>query len=90
MLHRKSRHTFYVQQRFSDNRALHETVWGKCGTAGQATDDYTTRLTLFACWIPKATNTHSEHVTLIAFPLQQWLYERLNVTLYVHCMSCFI
>ena len=23
-----------------------------------------------ACWIHKATNTHSEYVTLIAFPLQ--------------------
>jgi hypothetical protein len=22
-----------------------------------------------ACWIPKATNTHSEYVTLTAFPL---------------------
>ena len=27
------------------------------------------------CWIPKATNTHSEYVMLIAFPLQQWLHE---------------
>jgi len=26
-----------------------------------------------ACWIPKASNTHSELVILIAFPLQQWL-----------------
>ena len=25
-------------------------------------------------WIPKATNTHSEYVTIIAFPLQEWLY----------------
>jgi len=24
-----------------------------------------------AGWIPKPTNTHSEYVTLIAFPLQQ-------------------
>ena len=23
-----------------------------------------------ACWIPKATNTHSEYVILIAFPLR--------------------
>ena len=29
-----------------------------------------------ACWIPEATNTHSEYVILIAFPLQQWLQER--------------
>jgi len=29
-----------------------------------------------ACWIPKAADTHLEYVILIAFPLQQWLYER--------------
>ena len=28
-----------------------------------------------ACWIPKSTNTHSECVILIAFPLQQWLHK---------------
>jgi hypothetical protein len=30
-----------------------------------------------ACWIPKATNTLSEYVILIGFPLQQWLHERV-------------
>jgi hypothetical protein len=29
-----------------------------------------------ACWIPKATDTHSEYVILIALPQQQWLRER--------------
>jgi len=28
------------------------------------------------CWIPTATNTHSQYVILIAFLLQQWLHER--------------
>jgi len=28
----------------------------------------------FACWIPKATNTHSEYVIVTAFPLQQLLH----------------
>ena len=32
-----------------------------------------------ACWIPEVTNTHSQYVTLIAFPLQQWLYERASL-----------
>ena len=27
-------------------------------------------------WMPKATNTYSEYVTLHAFPQQQWLHER--------------
>jgi len=34
-------------------------------------------------WITKATNTHSEHVTLIALKLQQWLHERYT---YVACL----
>jgi hypothetical protein len=44
--------------------------------AGQATDDNIVRRMRFACWIPKATNTHSEYETFIAFPRQQWLRER--------------
>jgi hypothetical protein len=31
--------------------------------------------TCIACWIPKATITHSAYVILIAFLLQQWLHE---------------
>jgi hypothetical protein len=40
------------------------------------TDDNIKRPKRFACWIPKATNTRSECVILIAFPQQQWLHER--------------
>jgi hypothetical protein len=40
-----------------------------------------------AYWIPEATNTHSGCVTLIAFPLQQWLHERAAM-LYIVCMFC--
>jgi hypothetical protein len=31
------------------------------------------------CWILKATNTNSECIIFIAFPLQQWLQERASV-----------
>jgi len=31
-----------------------------------------------ACWIPKATNTLSQYVIFIAFPLEQWLHERVS------------
>jgi hypothetical protein len=41
------------------------------------------------CWIPKATNTHSEYVIRVAFPRQQWLRERASVlSLYLHYLSC--
>ena len=32
-----------------------------------------------ACWLTKATYTHSEYVMFIAFPLQQWLRERARM-----------
>jgi len=31
------------------------------------------------CWMPKATNEHSEYVMHIVFPLQQWLHESSSV-----------
>jgi hypothetical protein len=35
-----------------------------------------------ACGITNATNTHSEHVINIAFPLEQWLRERASMLRY--------
>ena len=57
--------------------------------AGQATDNNITRRMHTECCIPKATNTHSEYVTLTAFPLQQRWHKLTCVTLYVHCLSCY-
>jgi hypothetical protein len=37
-----------------------------------------------ACCIPKATNTHSEYVIIIAFPLQQRLHERASLLRYTY------
>ena len=42
-------------------------------TAGQATDDNIIRRMRIACWITKATDTHSEYVIKgKAIPLQAW------------------
>jgi hypothetical protein len=54
----------------------------KYGRARQATDDNIIRRMRFTCWIGKTTNTHSEYVILIAFPLQLWLRERASVLYY--------
>ena len=37
-----------------------------------------------ACWIPKATNIHSEYVIVIAFPLQKWLHEHALMLRYMY------
>jgi hypothetical protein len=45
--------------------------------------------TRIACWIIKATDTHSEYVILIAFPRQQWLYEGASVLGYSY-IACVV
>ena len=43
------------------------------------------------CWIPKATNTHSEYVILIAFSNTTMVAQaRHIVTLDAHCLYCCI
>jgi len=42
-----------------------------------------------ACWIPKATNTHSEHVISIAFPLQQLMKESALMLRYTY-IACLV
>ena len=52
----------------------------KCYISRQATDDNIIRRMRCPCCVAKATHTlthtHSQYITLIAFPLQQWLRER--------------
>ena len=42
-----------------------------------------------ACWIPKATNTHSGYLMLIVFPQQQWLHERTSMLRYTP-IACLV
>jgi len=41
-----------------------------------------TRRMRIACWIPRATNAHSEYVILIVFALQRWFHDRASM---LHC-----
>ena len=63
---------------FFENRTLHKR-WKN--TVEQDRPQATIRRMRIAYWIPKATNTHSEYVILIAFPLQQWLHARASMLL---------
>jgi len=64
---------FMFSNFFFENRAVYEIMW----------KNMTIWRMCIACWIPKATNTHSEYVIFIAFPMQQRLYERASV---LRCM----
>jgi hypothetical protein len=71
---------------FSENCDVYETMWNNMVEPDSS--QMTIRRKLIACSITKGTNTHSQYVILIVFPLQQWLHERASLLrLYVHCMS---
>jgi hypothetical protein len=50
------------------NRAVYEIMWKNIVEPDSR--QMTVWRMRIACWIPMATNTHSEYVILIAFPLQ--------------------
>ena len=65
-----------------ENRAVYEIMWKNIVEADRP------QLTVWgmriAVWMLKATNTHSEYVLLIVFPLQQWLHERALLLLFTY------
>ena len=58
---------------FFENRALYEIMWKNIVKSNRP--QMKIRCMRIACSIPTATDTHSEYVIFIAFPLQQWLHE---------------
>jgi hypothetical protein len=70
-----------------ENPAIYEIMWNNIVEPGRA--QMTMWRMLIACWIPEPTNTHSEYVILIAFPLQQWLHERASLLRYRY-IACLI
>ena len=71
---------------FFENRAIYEMMWKN---VERGRPEMTIRRMRIACWIPKATNTHTGCVILIAFPLQQWLHERASMLRYTY-IACFV
>jgi hypothetical protein len=62
---------------FFENRAVYEIMWKNIVERGWP--QMTIWRMRISCWIPKATNTHSEYVILISCPLQQRLHESTSV-----------
>jgi len=80
------KHTFYSQSFFL-NHVIYDITWKN--SVQPDTSQMTTWCMHIAYWIPTVTNTDAEYVTLIAFPLQQWLHEGSSV-LHVHFPVWFI
>jgi hypothetical protein len=69
------------------NRAVYEVMWKD--TADPGRPQITTWRMLIASWITKATNTHSEYVIFIAFPLQKLLHKHASMLRYTKIACLF-
>ena len=69
-----------------ENRAVYEIMW--INMIEPDRPQMAIRRMRIAYCLTKATNTHSEYVILIAFPIQHWLNERAPIfRLYVHWLT---
>jgi hypothetical protein len=86
---KKSKHTYSVQS-LSFWKSCHS--WGnveKYGRARQAADNNVIRCMHTACWITRATDTHSDYLILIACTWRQGLCNHTSVLHYTY-IACFI
>jgi len=67
---------------FFENHALCEIKWKNIVERDRP--QMTVWSMRISCWIPKATETQSEYIILIAFPLQQWLQEHASMLRYTY------
>jgi hypothetical protein len=88
---RENQNTHFVLNNiFRKSCRLWDNVEKYC-RPGQATDDSIIRRMRISCWIPKATNTHSEYVMLPPPPYarQQWLHDRTSLISYRY-IACLV
>ena len=71
---------------FSENRALCQIMWKN--TAERGRPQMAIWRMRIACWILKATRTHSKYVILIAIPLQRRLHERASMLSHTCLCNC--
>ena len=71
-----------------ENHAVYRIMWKN--TVEQGTTQMTKWHIHIACWIPKATNTHTGYVILIAFPLQWRLFECTSMLRYTYTAFLFL
>jgi hypothetical protein len=72
---------------FFENRTVYETMWKNIVEPGKP--QMTILYMRIVCWLPKVTNTHSEYVIIIAFPLQRSLRECASMLCYTHISALF-
>jgi hypothetical protein len=78
---------FMFNNFFSEDRTVYEIMWKNVVQPDRP--QMTIWRMRISCWTPKATNTHSQYVILIAFPRQKWLCERASMLRYTY-IACLV
>ena len=84
---RENQNTFCVQKLFFEKRGVYEIMWKNNVDPGRP--QMTAWRMRIARLIPKATNTHSEYVILIAFQQQQCLQKSASLLHYTYA-DCLV
>jgi hypothetical protein len=79
--------THFIFNKCFSKIVLFEIMWKNIVELGRP--QMTIKCIRVACWIPKATNTHSQYVILMAFLLQQWLHTLTSVLHYMY-IACLV
>jgi hypothetical protein len=75
---RENQNTHFVFSNcFPENRTVYEMMWKNIVERGRP--QMAIWRMRISCWIPKATDTHTDYVILIDFPQQQYLYKRSSI-----------
>jgi len=84
---RENQNTHFIFHNFFFKSAIYEIMWKNIVEHGRP--QMTIWHTHIACWVPKDTNTHSEYVIIITFPLQQWLHGHTSMLRYSY-IACLV
>jgi len=84
----KSEETFYIEYISFEICAVYEIMWSNC--FGHGRPRMKIWRMLIACWVPNAKITRLVCVKIYCFSTATTVVRtRLNVTLYIHCPSCW-
>jgi hypothetical protein len=83
---RENQNTYFLSNQFFENYFVYEIMWKNTVEPGRSQKKIWRKR--IACWMTKAKNTNLDYVIFtVAFPLQQWLYERVSMLLlYEKCL----
>ena len=82
-LYKKSKHTFYVQERFSENRTVHEIKWKNVIQTDRPLLTISIRHMRFACWITKSRIHAQTHII-------QYLLLSHGIIGYANASYCYV